>query len=388
MKRVNWLVLCSVLAAAGLLARWWVWGYVSADVEVFLIPWVRHLDLHGFAGIATTDANYNPPYLYLLYLVRQLLPWLSIVAAVKTVSVVFDLLLAAVVYRVLSTDALHTSEHPRRLALLGALAVFCLPTVVLNSSAWGQSDVIYSTFLLFSLYCFRQGRELGSAAMAATALAFKLQMVFAGSVVGAVILVAQRRYAMVVTGCLVYLAWITPAILAGRGVGTTLGTYLRQGEGAQLSYGAPNLWGVFSYIPLPNSVTQPYVRPAILVGLLAFLALLAFSWYVLKRRREYVYELAFTSTFFVVFLLPNMHERYFFFVDVLGVLLLFRHGRLWMAPVCVCAASLLTYIPYLSDISWYRLLAFAILLNFVAVASIVLFWRRLARRVPIATSWS
>lgn len=376
----KWTIAVFILAAGGLLARWWVWGYVSGDMQVFLVPWAKHLDMYGFGGIATSDSNYNPPYLYLLYLARQFGAGLEIVSAVKAVSVLFDLVLTAVVYRVLLTDSLRPNDNPRRQALLGALVVFCIPTVVLNSSAWGQCDVIYSTFLLLSFYCFRQGRELGSVAMAATALAFKLQMVFAGPVLGAMILVARRRFAMVLTGCVVYLAWIAPAILAGRGVEVTLGTYLRQGAYAQLSSGAPNVWGIFSYLALPGAVTQPYVRPAILVGLVAFLALLAFSWYILRRRPEYVYELAFSATFFVPFLLPNMHERYFFPADVLGVLLLFRHGRLWMAPLFVCTASLLTYIPYLSDISWYRLLVFAMLLNFAAAASIVLFWRRLAWR--------
>ena len=49
----------------------------------------------------------------------------------------------------------------------------------------------------------------------------------------------------------------------------------------------------------------------------------------------------------VPFLLPGMHERYFFLADVTTVLLACYVPRLWFVPLLVQASSLLSYQPYL-----------------------------------------
>ena len=49
----------------------------------------------------------------------------------------------------------------------------------------------------------------------------------------------------------------------------------------------------------------------------------------------------------VPFVLPGMHERYFYLADVLTVVLAFYRPRLWYVPLLVQAASLLSYLPFL-----------------------------------------
>ena len=49
----------------------------------------------------------------------------------------------------------------------------------------------------------------------------------------------------------------------------------------------------------------------------------------------------------VPFLLPGMHERYFYLADVVTVVLAFYRPQLWPVPVLVQAASLLSYGPFL-----------------------------------------
>jgi Gpi18-like mannosyltransferase len=49
----------------------------------------------------------------------------------------------------------------------------------------------------------------------------------------------------------------------------------------------------------------------------------------------------------VPFVLPGMHERYFYLADVLTVVLAFYRPRLWFVPLLVQTASLLSYLPFL-----------------------------------------
>ena len=46
------------------------------------------------------------------------------------------------------------------------------------------------------------------------------------------------------------------------------------------------------------------------------------------------------------FLLPRMHERYFYTADVLAVIYAFLCPRRWLVPIFVGAASLSSYLPF------------------------------------------
>jgi Gpi18-like mannosyltransferase len=47
------------------------------------------------------------------------------------------------------------------------------------------------------------------------------------------------------------------------------------------------------------------------------------------------------------FLLPRMHERYFYSADVLSILYAFYFPRRWFVPLLVIGSSFLSYLPFL-----------------------------------------
>ena len=60
--------------------------------------------------------------------------------------------------------------------------------------------------------------------------------------------------------------------------------------------------------------------------------------------------LATASTLLVPFVLPRMHDRYFFAADVLSIVLAFVVPRLIPVAVLVQLASFFAYLPYLFDV--------------------------------------
>ncbi len=58
-------------------------GFKSADYDVYTKVWYNTLQTMGYAALRTDFSNYNPPYLYLLYLVVRFLPNVQPVAAIK-----------------------------------------------------------------------------------------------------------------------------------------------------------------------------------------------------------------------------------------------------------------------------------------------------------------
>ena len=128
-----------------------------------------------FAALQYDFSNYNVPYLYLLAAMAALLPGLHSLVAVKAISMLFDLALAYFVYKCVE----HKHHDSKSLIpILAGLATLLAPTVVLNSSAWGQTEAIYTTFLVACLYFLLASRQAMALVAFGLAVSFKLQAVF------------------------------------------------------------------------------------------------------------------------------------------------------------------------------------------------------------------
>ena len=135
-----------------LLFRYFVRGYSTDDFELFNKVWYETIRGHGFAAFNLLLPNheiydYSPLYLYLLYFVSILFPKLVAISAVKLVSVSFDMMEALFVYKIIR---LKFDQGP--IPFLAGFAFLFAPTILLNSSVWGQTDSIFTAFLLASLY--------------------------------------------------------------------------------------------------------------------------------------------------------------------------------------------------------------------------------------------
>ncbi len=151
----------------------------NPDFGIFLLPWYDFILAHGrFEALGLAFANYPPPYLYLLSLGTFLDGWLPPIVTIKLISVAFIPVAAIAVYRIA-----RLSGRSRELSLLAAVTFCALPEVVLNSTAWGQCDIIYTGFLLFFTAAILQRRPSLAMVMLGIAFSFKLQTVLVGPVV-------------------------------------------------------------------------------------------------------------------------------------------------------------------------------------------------------------
>ena len=72
--------------------------FISEDQTIFLLNWLQELQSKGTAAFQNRFADYHAPYLYILYII-SLLPLKTAVAkviAIKTVSILFDILNAVI----------------------------------------------------------------------------------------------------------------------------------------------------------------------------------------------------------------------------------------------------------------------------------------------------
>ena len=105
----------------------------------------------GLPAISGEYAIYTPPYLYLLWVVSLASGKLSDVTLIKLISVFFTAVAGGLVFLILRQLGRSVS-----IATIAASLFLCLPTVVINSVYWGQSDIIYTCLLLAFFLCTQQ----------------------------------------------------------------------------------------------------------------------------------------------------------------------------------------------------------------------------------------
>jgi len=172
-----------------------------------------------------------------------------------------------------------------------------------------------------------------------------------------------------------------PAILAGRSMISLALTYVTQGSTyTRASMNAPNL-----YFFLPQSAYQV----SLMVGIpLAGLILLAWALiYGLKRypiTPALLVATALVSLALTPFLLPKMHDRYFYPADVFSLVAAFFIPEIWFVPIAFQIISLLSYIPFLFGLYPQGMIPFAVLVNTFIIGFLLWKQRQMTLNRPLA----
>ena len=352
----------SLLAVGILLAimvRYLLLPFESNDYRVFML-WYDFIVQHGhFAALKYDFAPYNVLYFYLWATVAYFFPDLHSFLAIKIISIIFDFVLAFFVYRCVRLKYREPNEGA--IPILAALTALLAPTVVLNSA--GQVDATYTSFLVACLYYLLAGRQAAAFIAFGVAFTFKLQSVFLAPFLLWLLVKKEVNWRYVWLSPAVYLVFILPAWFIGRPFADLLMIYFGQAdEFRYLNMNAPNL-----YQWIPNAYYDFYP-----VGM-AFTAMVALgiAYFVSKSRVKITADrLVFLATFSVLimpYLLPKMHERYFFPADVIAIILAFYCPRYWYVPVVIGSVSVLAYMPFLFNIAILPQWLPAVLLLLIAV---------------------
>ena len=362
---------------AALVLRYVLLPIESTDYDYLLSKWHTFIVENGyFAALRHDFTDYNVPYLYLLTAMAALLSGMHSLVAVKATSIPFDFALAYFVYKCVE---LKYRDSKSVVPILAGLATLFAPTVVLNSSAWGQADAIYTTFLVACLYFLLAGRQAVALIAFGLALSFKLQAVFLAPLFLWLMVKRQLRWRHLAWPPLVYLATAVPAGLIGRPWGDLLSIYVRQvGVHRQLSMSFPNL-----YAWMPNSYYDWWPLGVVFSACVVLLVAVVVYKSAAKITAELIVFLATYSVFVVPYTLPKMHDRYFFPADVIAIVLAFYLPRHWFVPIGVGAVSTLLYISYLRKTAQVVPLE---LLAFIPLALMVALSKQLYIKLKLATT--
>jgi Gpi18-like mannosyltransferase len=337
-----------VLILISLAFRIYSFPAISDDMETYLLGWYGIILKTGFVDAFKENfSNYTPAYLYLIALTTLMNGVVSHVALIKMISVFFDILSAFFIYKLVWL------KYPQtRVPWLAAALAFALPTVILNSSYWGQCDSIYTSFLLACLYFLITQRPVWAVFFFSLAFSFKLQAIFLFPFMIVYTLRKKIPWASYLLPPTVYVAFAIPTIIAGRPWDSVMKIYAGQAE--KIPYWAistPTMYLLLEQAQIPVTqrlTTIALVLAAIIISIWIFLA-----W---KKNPGNTYNsilvTALASAALVPFILPKMHRRYFYPQDLISLVVAFFEPELWFLPILSQTISFIAYESYLFNINF------------------------------------
>ncbi len=178
----------------------------------------------------------------------------------------------------------------------------------------------------------------------ALSFAFKLQAVFVMPVFFLLLCSGRIRWYQLFVFPITYLILILPAVLLGRPLADTVLLYVNQGYtvGNGANYNSSSVFAFF------QDASPALMRTGICAafGLVVVVYLL-----VLLRRKAgdpaVIFSAAVIFSLGIPFLLPHMHDRYFFPADVLTTVYAFAVSWRFAVPCLVSFGSLLGYHAFL-----------------------------------------
>ncbi len=333
------------VAAAAIALRLYFFNEISNDYIQYLSRWLNEMrSLPGVLPLTTPIGDYNMPYLYFLFGVSRI--EIYDLYQIKIFSIFFDLILALGSMKIVSLFS--KSDVAKLLTFAATLFV---PTVFLNSAFWGQCDGIYAALCIWGLYFGLKSKGIPSVIFFALAFSFKIQSIFILPVIIFLILSDKIKLKELLLFPVTFFITLLPALLCGRSFYDTFSIYIDQTSSyPSLTLNCPTLWAFF-----PEDYFDTFGTAALF---LAGAVVLVFCIYIYQNREKLnntlLFDIAFILVLLIPFVLPRMHERYFYLAEVLCVVYALLHRNRFAFPPLIILTSFFCYYAYLFG---YRLIS-------------------------------
>ncbi len=347
-KRERGLLLIA-LAIALLALRLALFPVISRDVGEAFLPWMQYVTDHGgWRALRTIQGDYFPSYYGILVALSYTRRLLQPLYQLKLLQPFFEIAAAVLAYKTVPLlarpeDRISPASLKCR-SMAAAFAILAAPTVILNGSAWGQCDIFYTSLLLGSVYCIMTSRKTLAAICFAFALCLKLQPMFLAPFLVVALLRGKLRLWQSVFIPAAWMAAALPMLMEGRSFAESVAAPMTQAsEFRLLVINAANPWEISRLVHLPYRAALP---AGLLLGLLvgAWLVRICMRW---KRfDGQAIFFSATMSLSLMPYVLPKMHDRYFFAAEVFLIVLAAVRTEFILPAALLECSSLLTYLNY------------------------------------------
>jgi Gpi18-like mannosyltransferase len=345
--------------------------FQTNDYNSFLKPWMQYIvDNGGFEAFRVKFYDYTPFYVYLLWIGTELK--VNYLFWIKAISVLFDFVMAYYIGKIVAI------KYPK-VFKMAFLVTLMAPAVIFNGSLWGQVDVMYSSMVMACLYYILTNKQIKAAFFFAIGLCLKLQSMFFAPVFLWLMVTKNipKKFVVTLTALFIglYLIMILPisqgvifqnnpldSTKNARGLFDSTSTIVN-GVKTEVKDTRDGLLSI--YLNQPKNYSHIVMGPASSMyqwvddknyeyfyqnGLtIAIVVILILAYYLVSNKiinvdNDVIVKMALISTLAVPFLLPKMHERYFFLADVMALVYAFWFPKKFWVGVAIAFISFTVYI--------------------------------------------
>lgn len=333
------------VVVVGLLIRFYYRDVVSGDYVLYNKKWFDAIVEHGrFAGISEKVGNYSiaNEILFTLLTYFSISPLYSI----KILVVLFDISLAFGCMKIIEL----MSDNKYSPMIIFAVVFLC-PTVFINSSAWGQFDAIYVSFMVWSFYFMLKERYVTMMMFFGISMIFKMQAIFYLPFL-LLLYFVLKEYTIFFYAIPIGIFAFTEVL--GTILGRPLGTEFFNCVTNTSKYG-------YIYMNYPSfyALIQQWERIIPAVSAMASFVFLAAMLMVMRLfmnrenfSREQLLYAAMITTYTAVFFLPSMHERYGYAYEIFALLYMMCNKKAIPFAIGLIAISTITYSFFLGWINY------------------------------------
>ena len=383
-SKYNFLVFLLVFTALSLVLKFALVNVPSWDYISFIQQWNLYMRENGgfvkgvvslyenelgqiflegigiYRNVPTCD--YPPLYMYFLSLI-SVLPlgqvfetsantgftaywfYTDMLMYVKILSFIFEIIFATFAYKIVK------KVSGSKVAACTAYSLFLfLPTVVLNGAVWGQCDVCYASMVVASVYYLISKKQIKSMIFFGLAIAFKLQAVFIIPVFGFAWFRKSFKIRYVVVAALTLLVTFLPLWMAGANIGTPFIPYTRQFGGyiTRLNLNSTNLYALFELNGSVNKEATKFMSTfgIILTVVVSFVLISVLAMKRVKVTPKSLFTIATLSVILVPFIMPHMHDRYFYLAETFFVMYACTKLNRIHLPIVQQVSGLIAYSCY------------------------------------------
>jgi|GEM_PF-3517299 len=319
------------------LVSFWLVNFESDDFTRYLADWCaqyRELGWQASFRQITTVSNYVPFYNYFLIVFANLLNTQGCLYAIKYLTFIFSLGLALVMELIVA----HVTH--KKISYLHIAIFLLLPPVLMEFTAWGQCDAIYTMFALLAFYFALKHRSVWCFVSLGLAFAIKLQFLFIAPIIFVMLIIRDTNgqkylsWKWVWLAPLMYVINLLP-LFYGAHLWDLLSVYLVQtGSNYWFSEGCFNLpflfYPISYYSPTETLLIKLMNLGMAIIGITITIVMLVL---VLRARRRHVftdldlirYALCFAMV--MVYFMPKMHERFYFIAFALSMIYFYSQNN-------------------------------------------------------------
>lgn len=371
-------------------------GFVKGVVSIYENADNLKITSGEFAGIQVWNCDYPPLYMYMLSFI-SILPkgdlnpltgnnwgWVGYyenwIYLVKTISFIFEIIFAIYAYKIVKKVT-----NNKIAASCAYSIVMILPTVVVNSSIWGQCDVCYAAMVLATIYYALDKKYVRSMIFFGLGFAFKMQTIFILPLFGFLWFRKSFKIRYLLIMFLTLFITFVPLWCAGAQFVTPFMPYGRQ-IGGYVDRINLNSTNIYTFFNLDTRANKDAVKILSMfgMGLTVAVSLITISVLAFKKVKvtpKSIFTISAFLLMIVPFVMPHMHDRYFYLAETFFVLYACVNVKRIFMPILSQIAGIISYLCYgygIIKVDWLSnktdqqfWLCFGTCLNMVSIAFLI-----------------